>query len=50
MQKKPAVRKKDEQLTKKIEDTKAELKEDGHIPFTPAMITLARSLRKNAWR
>ena len=32
--------KKDEQLTKKIEDTKAELKEDGHIPLTPAMITL----------
>ena len=32
--------KKDEKLTKKIEDTKAELKEDGHIPLTPAMITL----------
>ncbi len=32
--------KKDEQLTKKIEETKAELKEDGHIPLTPAMITL----------
>ena len=31
--------KKDEQLTK-IEDTRAELKEDGHIPLTPAMITL----------
>ena len=32
--------KKDEQLTKKIEETRAELKEDGHIPLTPAMITL----------
>ena len=32
--------KKDEKRTKKIEDTKAELKEDGHIPLTPAMITL----------
>ena len=32
--------KKDEQLTKKIEETKAELKDDGHIPLTPAMITL----------
>ena len=32
--------KKDEQLTKRIEETKAELKDDGHIPLTPAMITL----------
>ena len=32
--------KKDEQLTRRIEETKAELKYDGHIPLTPAMITL----------
>jgi hypothetical protein len=32
--------KKDEQLTKKIEDTRAELKDDGHIALAPAMITL----------
>lgn len=32
--------KKDEQLTKKIEETRAELKEDGHIQLAPAMITL----------
>ena len=32
--------KKDEQLTKKIEDTRAELKDDGHIELAPAMITL----------
>ncbi len=32
--------KKDEQLTKKIEETRAELKDDGHIPLAPAMITL----------
>ena len=32
--------KKDEQLTRRIEETKAELKDDGHIPLTPAMITL----------
>ena len=32
--------KKDEQLTKKIEDTRAELKDDGHITLAPAMITL----------
>ena len=32
--------KKDEKLTKKIEDTRAELKDDGHIALAPAMITL----------
>ena len=32
--------KKDEQLTEKIEETRAELKDDGHIPLAPAMITL----------
>ena len=32
--------KKDEQLTKKIEETRAELKDDGHISLAPAMITL----------
>ena len=33
--------KKDEQLTKKIEETRAELKDDGHIcAEAPAMITL----------
>lgn len=32
--------KKDEKLTKKIEETRAELKDDGHISFAPAMITL----------
>ena len=32
--------KKDVQLTKKIEETRAELKEDGHIQLAPAMITL----------
>ena len=32
--------KKDEQLTKKIEETRAELKDDGYIALAPAMITL----------
>ena len=32
--------KKEEQLTKKIEVTRAELKDDGHIQVAPAMITL----------
>ncbi len=32
--------KKEEQLTKKIEETRAELKDDGHIQVAPAMITL----------
>ena len=32
--------KKDEQLTKKIEETRAELRDDGHIALAPAMITL----------
>jgi hypothetical protein len=32
--------KKDEKLTQKIEETRAELKEDGHIPLVPAMVTL----------
>ena len=32
--------KKDEKLTKKIEETRAELKDDGHIALAPAMITL----------
>ena len=40
--------KKDEQLTKKIEETRAELKDDGHISLAPAMITLP-SLRKSVW-
>ena len=32
--------KKEEKLTKKIEETRAELKQDGHIELAPAMITL----------
>lgn len=32
--------KKEEKLTQKIEDTRAELKQDGHIPLVPAMVTL----------
>ena len=32
--------KKEEKLTQKIEETRAELKQDGHIEFAPAMITL----------
>ena len=32
--------KKEEQLTRKIEETRAELKDDGHIALAPAMITL----------
>ena len=32
--------KKEEQLTRKIEETRAELKDDGHIALAPATITL----------